>query len=598
MKRLGIRWALAGSSEETQNYLRFVHRHRSRMNLSYRRLGAVAVLSVVAGLGQAALLLVIVHLATALTTPETEIESDLGLLSAVDVSSGQLLTVGFVLVGFLLVVEGLSAIAQASLAADSAAQSRHRMVTTFGAADFAAQTHYPRGEARQLITGYPSYSGQVASSLGAGISAAINFAILVGSAVTLSPATAAIVAVGIGVMLVVLRPLMMVTNRLAATKANQNRELSARTSERFELGHELKAMGIETAIDALVHRSIEAIKTTDQRITAVRKISSATYRLGAFSLVLAMLTVLEVSSATVLASLTGALLMLLRSLSYGQAAQTAWQSLGEAMPFVRQFLEEEDRLTASAEDVDLRVVPDDFHIGDLSLKNVNFCYDGAETPALRDVSLKIEQGEFVALVGSSGGGKSTLIQLLLRLRNPTSGSFEVDGHSVADTPLSWWRSSVAYVSQQPQLISGTVLEAIRSGRPWITDEQVKCSAQMANIAHEIESWPAQYETPVGQLGDQLSGGQRQRIAIARALAGGPSLLLLDEPTSALDAESEAMVSQAIDTMRGELTVVVVAHRLATIENADKVFVVDGGTVRDNGVIDVDDTDVRDPLVLG
>lgn len=562
--------------------LRFVHINRRRVELGYRRLAVVAALSVLSGLGQAALLLVIVHAATALTA-EGDAATMIGPLAF---STGELLSAGFVMIAVLVVLDITNAVAQAGLSADAGARTQARMLSAFGAAEHDAQNHYPRGEARQLILGYPTYAGAVATGLSGGLSAAINFMILVGSAVALSPATAAIVVGGIVAMLGLLRPLLMLTQRLSAKKAQQSRELSGRAAERFELGHDLKSMGLEAHADEGLRGGIFTVRTTTKHITALRRISSSMYRLGALGLVLGMLVLVEVSNSIAFTSLTGALLMLLRSLSYGQAVQSSHQSVSEALPYVEQFIAEEDRLIAHAEPRNAAPMPDGFRIGDLRLENVHFAYAGESLPALRDVSIAIGQGEYVAVIGRSGAGKSTLIQLLLRLRSVTSGTLTADDRDVRDIPLEWWRKRVAYVPQDPRLVSGTVAEAIRFGRSWITDEQIRVAAARANIAHEVESWPAGYDTPVGEAGGRVSGGQRQRLAIARALAGEPSLLLLDEPTSALDAESEQLVSRTIEDLSGEVTVVVVAHRLTTVERADRVFVVDDGSVREEVTIDV------------
>jgi len=584
------------SAAVPRNLLRYAHQHRRRTSLSYRWLAAVGTLSIIAGFGQAALLLIIVSGATALTAQDAAGPTSIGPFSIESLETGELLGIGLVLLAALFLVELANAHAQSSLTTLASRGSQHRLMTRFSDADFAAQTHFPRGEARQLIMGHTTYAGAVATNMGGALSASINFVTLVVSAVVLSPLAAGIVVGGIGIMLLALRPLLIVTQRLSSRRADESRALSGRAAERFELIRELKAMGAEAAVDDELRAGVDQVAKTRRLIMFTNKISSATYRLGAFGLVLAMLAVIEASNSTALASLTGALLMLLRSLSYGQAAQRSYQALGEAMPYVTQFIEEEDRLIDAAEASGDLSAPESYRIGTLVLEDASFGYPDAAELVLSDVSLVIEEGDFVALVGKSGAGKSTLMQLFLRLRTCTSGGFEVDGRPANEIPLSWWRNNVAYVAQEPRLQSGTVRDAIRFGRPWITDEQVERAAEDAQIADEIASWPNRYETQVGQLGEQLSGGQRQRVAIARALAGDPSLLLLDEPTSALDPQSESLIAQAIEGMRGSRTVVVVAHRLSTVKSAGRVFRVGSGKVHeslpdDSGEIDLSASDL-------
>lgn len=184
----------------------------------------------------------------------------------------------------------------------------------------------------------------------------------------------------------------------------------------------------------------------------------------------------------------------------------------------------------------------------------------------------------MAIVGPSGSGKSTLMSLLLRLRRPTSGSLQLGDIDLGRVDSTWWHRHVAYVPQVPKLQSGSVAEAIRFGREWITDQDVEWAARMAHIAVEIEKWPAGYDTEVGQLGDHLSGGQRQRVALARALAGRPTLLLLDEPTSSLDPTSDRLITMSMNLVRETTTVVAIAHRRSTVEAANKVIHIEDGRV--------------------
>lgn len=152
--------------------------------------------------------------------------------------------------------------------------------------------------------------------------------------------------------------------------------------------------------------------------------------------------------------------------------------------------------------------------------------------------------------------------------------------------LEWWRERLAYVAQQPRLTSGTVSEAIRFHREGITHEDIRRAAARAHISDDIEAWPDGYETDVGQLGEGVSGGQRQRLALARALAGNPDVLLLDEPTSALDPTSERLIGQTLNSLRGEMTIVVIAHRFNTVERANRVLLINEGRATDHETDDL------------
>ncbi|XP_060520770.1 ATP-dependent translocase ABCB1-like isoform X2 [Cylas formicarius] len=220
---------------------------------------------------------------------------------------------------------------------------------------------------------------------------------------------------------------------------------------------------------------------------------------------------------------------------------------------------------------------------DVVLRNVGFRYPSrSEIQVLRGVNLQIKFGETIALVGHSGSGKSTIIQLLQRFYDPSSGCILIDGVNLKQVNLSHLRKNVGVVSQEPSLFATTIAENIRYGKLNASTEEIVRAAKKANAHRFIQNLPNGYQTLIGERGAQLSGGQKQRIAIARALIKHPSLLLLDEATSALDTENEAEVQMALDSIDYTCTKIVVAHRLSTIRNADRIIVFDQGRVVEEG----------------
>lgn len=217
----------------------------------------------------------------------------------------------------------------------------------------------------------------------------------------------------------------------------------------------------------------------------------------------------------------------------------------------------------------------------IEFRNVTFRY-GTNEPVLRRLSFTAEGGKTTALVGPSGAGKSTVITLVPRFYDPEEGEILIDGQNIADVTKSSLRQHLAYVSQQPYLFEGTIRDNIRYGRPEATDAEIEDAAKLANAHDFILAQPQGYDTPVGENGITLSGGQRQRLSIARALVRNAPILLLDEATSALDTESEAAVQQALDAAMNGRTVIVIAHRLSTVVNADKIIVMQGGEVAEEG----------------
>ena len=219
--------------------------------------------------------------------------------------------------------------------------------------------------------------------------------------------------------------------------------------------------------------------------------------------------------------------------------------------------------------------------GRVTFDDVTFGYEPGQ-PILRDVSLDVAPGQTVALVGPSGAGKTTLMNLIPRFYDPDAGRILLDGHDLRDVQTLTVRDQIGLVSQEIQLFGASIAENIRYGRLDATDDEVRAAAEAANAAGFIEAMPDGFATEVGERGVKLSGGQRQRVAIARALLKDPRILLLDEATSALDSESEALVQEALDRLLRGRTAFVIAHRLSTVRDADRILVLDGGRIVEDG----------------
>jgi len=218
-------------------------------------------------------------------------------------------------------------------------------------------------------------------------------------------------------------------------------------------------------------------------------------------------------------------------------------------------------------------------LGEIQMEQVNFRYPTRlEVLALENFSLRVAPGETIALVGPSGAGKSTVFQLLLRFYDPQSGAVRLDGVNMVDTDPADIRGRIGVVQQDSVLFGASALENIRYGRPSASDTEVKGAADLAVATEFLEAMPDGFETFLGERGARLSGGQRQRIAIARAILRNPSILLLDEATSALDAENERLVQLALEKLMENRTTIVIAHRLATVQQADRIVVMDQGRV--------------------
>jgi subfamily B ATP-binding cassette protein MsbA len=226
------------------------------------------------------------------------------------------------------------------------------------------------------------------------------------------------------------------------------------------------------------------------------------------------------------------------------------------------------------------VVPEP--VGSVQFSGVDFAYASRDMGVLHGIDLEVAPGEVVALVGPSGAGKSTVVQLIPRFYDAVAGMVLVDGLDVRFYPVDVLRQRMAAVPQEVQLFSGTIAENLRIARADASDEELVEACVAANADRFITEFPDGYESIVGERGVKLSGGQRQRVAIARALLADPSILILDEATSSLDAESEGLVQEALARLMKGRTTIVIAHRLSTVVDADRLVVIAGGKIVEEG----------------
>ncbi|MBQ9939978.1 MAG: ATP-binding cassette domain-containing protein [Clostridia bacterium] len=240
-----------------------------------------------------------------------------------------------------------------------------------------------------------------------------------------------------------------------------------------------------------------------------------------------------------------------------------------------EILEEQKQVTDIGLPIDIAIE------GDISIKNITFGYESYD-PVLEGVSVEIKKGEMIGIVGHSGCGKTTLINLIMRLYDVNDGAILIDDVNVKDISQAALRSQIGAVLQETFLFSGTVRDNIRYANPHATDEEVIAAARVANAHDFIVNLPQGYNTMVGEKGHSLSGGERQRIAIARAVIHNPRILILDEATAALDTETEKLIQEAINNLAKDRTTIAIAHRLSTLRNADKILVLDKGKVAEFG----------------
>ena len=221
-------------------------------------------------------------------------------------------------------------------------------------------------------------------------------------------------------------------------------------------------------------------------------------------------------------------------------------------------------------------------IGDIEFQAVQFHYPGEEVPSLKNIHLKICQGQTLGLVGVIGSGKTTLVQMLLRLHNPTSGALLLGGRSIKEISLEKLRDSLGYVSQEPFLFSTSIRNNILLGRDFASDQELEDIVRIAGLSKDIERFPERLETLVGERGVSLSGGQKQRIALARALIKKPEILILDDAFSNLDSDTEEEILRNIQSQLRHTTTLIISHRLSAVRSADRTIVMDAGQIIEQG----------------
>lgn len=271
--------------------------------------------------------------------------------------------------------------------------------------------------------------------------------------------------------------------------------------------------------------------------------------------------------------------MLLEPLATLAQSATQFQNSLSGLDRVLDLLQESREMPSTAESI--RIDREQV-VGRIAFEQVSFTYPGTDSPALNDVSLTVEAGQTVALVGPSGAGKTTLSNLVARFYDPSSGRVTLDGRDLRDYDVESFRSLLGVVEQDVFLFDGTIRENIGYARRDASDAEIRAAAVAANAAEFIDKMGLGMETIIGERGVRLSGGQRQRLAIARAILANPKLLILDEATSNLDTDSERLIQQSLSELMRGRTSFVIAHRLSTIAGADLIVVIEHGRISQTG----------------
>lgn len=527
----------------------------------------LALMSFAGALLEAFFLVIVTGVAMALVTG-----GFVGPYLGITLSINQALVIAAIALVTRLVLNLVSNEASSRFTARVTTNERQRLAHAYLRSSWATQQAEPAGRLQELLTSFVGRMTSTASTLTGVVSTSLSLLAFMATGLLIDPGTTLAVLVALALVGALLGPIRERIRRRSAASAQAGLEFANAVSELGSLGQEMQTFGVQdhfiARIDDLTHRTT----ATQKRVQVLGSSLSPLYMFLAYAAVLVGVAVLSVTGFSNLAVIGAVMLLMLRSLSYGQQLSGLAGGLSAALPFLEKVQESLERYAAEAADngssIPTRVAP---------LQGFDVTYRYADDrPALRHVSFEIRPGEVIGIIGPSGAGKSTLAQLLLGLRPPTEGTIRAGGVDVRDVDRSWWSRRVAFVAQDALLFTGTVAENIRFFREGIGDDALRRAAREANALADIEALPHGFDTHLGQRGSQLSGGQRQRMSIARALVGRPELLVLDEPTSALDGLSEALVRDTLADLRGKVTSVIIAHRMSTLDICDRIMVIEDG----------------------
>jgi ATP-binding cassette, subfamily B, bacterial len=529
----------------------------------------LAVASFLAGLAEAGFLLVLSR--TAFELSQGEATFGLPLLGQVSARTAGVVALAAVALRTIFAAIG-NQLAARSTADVIAAQRRH-VASVYLRAAWSRRELDPPGRLQELLTTYATAAGTVVSSMAAILTATLNIAALLLLAVAVDPLRAVAVVAVLGLLGTCLRPLRRVVRRQGNDHARAGMDMASQLSELSRLGLELTLFDAGDAAQSRLDESTTASHATGRRLAALRGTVPVVYTSTAYAVLAVGLILASSSSATSVAAIGPILLIMLRSLSYGQASQSSIAALNANLAYVRELKEAIASYAGARPHRGTQPTPR----GPVGIDVDDLTFSHGSSPTLTGITLHIAPGEIVGIVGPSGSGKSTLVQLLLGLREPDAGSIRYGGVPLAELDARSWHREIGVVPQHPQLLRTSVADNIRFLRAELTDEAIERSARLAALHDEIVAHPAGYARQLGD-GDGISGGQAQRLCIARALAGAPSLLVLDEPTSALDIRSEMLIRETLANLRGQVTIIVVAHRMSTLDICDRLVVLSEGQV--------------------
>jgi len=382
------------------------------------------------------------------------------------------------------------------------------------------------------------------------------------------------------ILFLFLRPIMRKVRITSQKVATVNKETAHFVNENVIGIKTTKAMFINNKVIEMGKKYFNKLKKFKTRILLFRNATSLIFQPISLIFVCLVFAFAYKTPGFIFAAFIPITYLIYRIFQYIQDLQQCLHVANELAPYLKDVLIFEKEASKNREQ-NRGLEPFKFN-DDLEFRNVNFSYNADKT-VLANLSFNIKKGEMIGLIGPSGVGKTTIVDLVLRLFPLRGGKILMDGKSISKIDIKQWRKNIGYIPQDIFLMNDTITNNIRFYDDTISDEEIKQAAKKANIYDFIQTLPKKFSAVVGERGVLFSAGQRQRIVIARILARNPKLLILDEATSALDNESEMRIQKVIENLRGKITVLMIAHRLSTVINCDKLLVLEGGKIIEQGV---------------
>jgi ATP-binding cassette, subfamily B, bacterial len=538
------------------------------------RLTVLASTSLIGGFTEAAVLVVIARVAFAITQQDSSVSVSAGPVGPYEISVPALILIACVMTGARLALQAITAWQASTLTSGALARARTTTSQSFLEASWGLQSSERQGHLQELLTTHAIYVSRSVDALMMLLVSALSLSALLASAVVINAVTAIVVGLAVVVLALIMRPLRGTVRRRSGATAKADVEFATSITEVTSIAQEIRIFDAGDRVRDRLSGQIDAHRRAYQRTRFLTHLVPGLYQGTALFFIVAALAIVYTVGFSRLSTLGAVVLIMLRSLSFGQNVQTSYQTLHEGTPYLESLIDQQRRYRSSAVEGGDEPVE---RVREVAFDQVWFAYEPGR-PVLFDVSFEAQRGEVIGIVGPSGAGKSTLVQLLLRLREPTSGRVMADGRNLQRLSLNGWYQRVTFVPQEPRLFSGSVASNIRFFRD-VDPEDIVRAAKLANMHDEIRAWPRGYATPVGERGGELSLGQRQRLCIARSLVGEPDVVVLDEPTSSLDPRSESLVREALSALAPRVTLFIIAHRLSTLDTCDRIMVLQAGRLQ-------------------